>query len=85
MRGPDWILLGFDVGTGGLLSGLMNCGFGGDREKLSEEWGPHLNDHHLFKELEIALAFRPVANNVIPEHKPFFVYGLWLIRKANAF
>ncbi len=67
-----------------MLSGLSNCGFEGEREALREDWGPHLNDYHLFEDAESALAFRPVANRIVPEHAPFFVYGLWLIRAVNA-
>jgi hypothetical protein len=62
----------------------MNCGFGDQREMLSEEWGPRLNEHHLFKDADSALAFRLVANRIVPEHAPFFVYGLWLIREVRA-
>ena len=45
-------------------------------------WGPRLNEHHLFKNAESAFAFRLVTNRRVPEHAPFFVYGLWLIREV---
>jgi hypothetical protein len=83
VRSPDWPLLGFDVCDAGLLSGLMNCGYGDDaRPALTVEWGPWLNEHHLFKDAESALAFRLMANHRVREHAPFFVYGLWFISEV---
>ena len=82
-RNPDWPFLGFDVGDGGLLSGLMNCGYeDAERKALAEEWGPRLNEHHLFKDAESALAFRLMSNRRVAENAPFFVYGVWLIREV---
>jgi hypothetical protein len=81
-RSPEWQFLGCDVGDGSLLSGLTNCGFGDQRETLTKEWGPRLNEHHLFQDAESAFAFRLVTNRRVPEHAPFFVYGLWLISEV---
>jgi hypothetical protein len=84
-RSPSWPFLGFDVGSGGLLSGLMNCGYEDDeRTAMTELWGPRLNEHHLFEDAESAFVFRHVTNRRVPEHAPFFVYGLWLIREVRA-
>jgi hypothetical protein len=84
-RSPDWAFLGFDVGDGGLLSGLMNCGYEDDERKtLTEEWDPRLNEHHLFIDAESAFAFRLLTNERVPEHAPFFVYGVWRIREVRA-
>ena len=82
-RSPDWPFLGFDVGDGSMLSGLINCGYeDAERTALAEEWGPRLNEHHLLKDAESAFAFRLLSNRRAAEHAPFFVYGLWLIREA---
>jgi hypothetical protein len=43
-----------------------------------------LNHHHLFTSLEPAWIFREVSNQRVPEHRPFFVYGLWLIDELQA-
>ena len=85
VRSPDWPLLGFDVGDGCLLSGLMNCGYEDDeRRALTEEWGSRLNEHHLFRDPGSAFAFRLPSNRRVAEHAPFFVYGLWLIKEEAA-
>jgi hypothetical protein len=85
MRSPEWPSLGFDVGGAGLLSGLMNCGYeDAERPALVEEWAPRLNEHHLFTDAESAFAFRLETNRRVVEDAPFFVYGLWVVKKVNA-
>lgn len=80
---PAWTLLGFDVADDGRLSGLTDCGYGVEQGPLKEAWSPRINEHHLFGESEDALAFRLVCNERVPEHAPFFAYGLWLIEKVE--
>jgi hypothetical protein len=83
VREEGWRLLGYDVSEGGLLSGLTNCGY--TREEVAEgrrRWGAHLNAHHLFEALEPAFAFRRDTDARVPEHAPFFVFGLWLIAEG---
>jgi hypothetical protein len=76
----EWSLLGFDVADGSLLSGLMNCGYdAAEVDDLRVRWGRRLNDHGLFGSIGDALAFRAVTDARVPEHAPFFVYGLYLI------
>jgi hypothetical protein len=85
VRSPEWLSLGFDVGDGGMLSGLMNCSYNAEERKgLVEEWGPWLNEAHLFADAEAAFEFRLLTNRRVAEHAPFFVYGLWLIREVRA-
>jgi hypothetical protein len=80
---PAWPLLGFDVGDGSLLSGLMNCGYAADEvEALRARWAARLNEHHLFTSIEDALAFRGVSDARVREHAPFFGYGLYLVAGA---
>lgn len=80
-----WELLGYDVADlGGSISGLMNCGFlpgHEDVEALRAAWGPRLNSRHLFDEVTDAVAFKDFSNQRVPEHRPFFVNGLWLLRE----
>jgi hypothetical protein len=79
----EWMLLGFDVADSGFLSGLSNCGYSAEeRPALREQWAPLLNDHHLFAEPIPAFAFRALTDARVPEHAPFFVYGLHLIQPA---
>ncbi len=75
--GTDWTLLGFDVADAGFISGLSNCGYTpGEAAGLRATWASALNAHHLFDDLEKALAFREMTEGRVPEHAPFFVYAL---------
>lgn len=80
-----WEFLGYDVAdSGGSISGLMNCGFLPGHEDvaaLRARWGPRLNSWHLFDELTDAAAFKDFSDHRVPEHKPFFVNGLWRLRE----
>jgi hypothetical protein len=79
-RSPEWQLLGFDVSDGGLLSGLSNCGYTPDEiHMLRPQWQPRLNARHLFDAVEDAFEFRQLTDARVPEHAPFFVFGLYLI------
>ncbi|PTL76850.1 hypothetical protein DAT35_47090 [Vitiosangium sp. GDMCC 1.1324] len=82
MREEGWKLLGYDVADGGLISGLSNCGYTeAEAASLRAKWAGHLNEHHLLGDLERALEFREVSDRRVPEHAPFFVFGLWLIEE----
>ena len=73
-------LLGYDVADDSLTSGLSNCGYLPDeRAALRGTWSDRLNHHHLFPEPQDALEFCAVTDNRVPEHAPFFVYGLYLL------
>ncbi|HEX8703058.1 MAG TPA: hypothetical protein VF815_29745 [Myxococcaceae bacterium] len=83
-----WTFLGYDVADlGGSISGLMNCGFlpgQDDVEALRAVWGPKLNSRHLFDDVADAVAFKDFSNHRVPEHRPFFVNGLWLLSSWQA-
>jgi hypothetical protein len=73
-----WELLGYDVSDEWLLSGLSNCGYEADEvAPLRQRWGSHLNEHHLFTEVEQAKEFAKVSDQRVAEHAPFFVYGIY--------
>jgi len=81
----EWNLLGFDIADELLLSGLMNAGYGIEqREILSQQWARHLNQYHLFEDLDIALKFKSLTDERVKEHSPFSVYGIYLIEKVTA-
>jgi hypothetical protein len=83
-REASWRLLGYDIADGGFISGLTNCGYtGAGVQELRGQWAGHLNEHHLFGALEQALAFRALTERRVPEHAPFFVFGLWLIEAVG--
>lgn len=72
--------LGHDVADGSLLSGLSNCGYSeAERNVQSNRWGPHLNEHHLFADVDQAFAFRAACDLRVPEHAPFYVLRIWSI------
>lgn len=84
VRDGAWNFLGFDVSDGSLLSGLSNCGYGEeDIRVLRPRFQPYLNENHLFSDLAKAFEFSDLTNQSVPEHAPFFVYGLWLIECAS--
>lgn len=73
----NWTLLGYEVITIGPISGLANMGVGEPRAR----WEPHLNRFHLFDDLLQATEFKDYCTVRVPEHVPFFVSGIWLIRE----
>jgi hypothetical protein len=84
---PSWRFLGYDVSDRYLLSGLTNLSWGnGSKEEVQdmyEKYSPSLNEYHLFTSVEPAAAFIPLAEEGARAHAPFFVFGIWLIRKEE--
>ena len=83
---PDkgWELLGYDVADEWLHSGLTNWGFDKlteDVEGIRKKYVPALNAYHLFDTLEAAKEFQILSDERVQEHAPFFVFGIWLIKK----
>lgn len=80
----DWPLLGYDVADLGLTSGLMNSGYSSDdRAALHARWAPLLNQFHLLTDREQATEFKTISDRRVPEHAPFFVYGLYRIEQVT--
>jgi hypothetical protein len=82
-RSPEWKLLGYDIADQWMLSALSNCGFTSDEDVngLRREWGPKLNQFHLFSDLNAAFGFKRMSNKRLEnDHAPCFVYGLWALR-----
>jgi hypothetical protein len=78
----NWSFLGYDVSAEGLLSGLTNCSHPYTPEQLSgyrSKWSKHLNSNHLFEDQDWASSFKQCIDQRVPEHAPFFVFGLWLV------
>jgi hypothetical protein len=73
----DSLLLGYDVADSGFISGLSNCGYS-DEElgALRPEWKEKINDFGLLRTQDDAFAFVEITNRRVPEHAPFWVYGL---------
>jgi hypothetical protein len=71
-------LLGYDVADYDLLGGLTNCGYTSEEaESLAPVWVPLINERHLFGRPEDATAYAAVTAQRVPEHAPFFVYGIY--------
>ena len=80
LRDVSWRLLGFDVADGSMLSGLSNCGYSPDEAAgLRPASRSSLNGNHLFADVADALRFKHLADKRVPEHAPFFVYGLFAV------
>ncbi|HEY3359578.1 MAG TPA: hypothetical protein VGQ83_40385 [Polyangia bacterium] len=83
VRAESWSLLGFDVADVYGLSGLSSCAYPElqaiQQEELSRTFGKRLNARHLFDRVQDADDFRPICDARVPNHKPFFVYGLWRV------
>lgn len=73
-----WICLGYDVADASRLSGLTNCSYTSEaRRRLEAEWGKTLNEFGLFSNPEAALDFARLTDHRVPEHSPFFAYGIY--------
>jgi hypothetical protein len=74
-------LLGYDVADYDLLGGLANCGYTPEEAAaLAPVWAPLLNQWHLFSNRADAGAFAAVTDRRVPEHAPFYAYGIYLLR-----
>jgi hypothetical protein len=78
---PEWEFLGFDVSDYFQLSGLTNCGYTGEDQAESSQFGKGLNRYHLFTDFKIADKFRRFSDRRVEEHAPFFVHALFKIRE----
>ncbi len=81
---PSWQLLGYDVADSYLISGLTNFEYRKDEvQDIGEKYIPFLNEYHLFQSVEPAAEFLPLADERGGVHAPFFVFGIWLIKKKE--
>jgi hypothetical protein len=71
-------LLGYDVADYDLLGGLTNCGYTPEEAaSLAPVWASLLNEWHLFGKPEDATAYAAVTAQRVPEHAPFYGYGIY--------
>ena len=74
-------LLGYDVADYDLLGGLTNCGYTPEEAaSLAPVWAPRLNGWHLFGNPGDAVVYAAVTARRVPEHAPFFGYGIYQLR-----
>ena len=81
----SWTLLGYDaLANQSTLSGLMDCGYSSsEREYARTVWASKLQPNHLFGRTADAISFCEWRNTTVPEHAPFFVAGLYLVREID--
>jgi hypothetical protein len=77
--GPEWRPRGYDVADRFLLSALTNCVRHGldDRDEQRVRFAHLLNDVGLFQDAEAANKLRELSNVRVPEHAPFYVFGVY--------
>ncbi len=51
---------------------------------LRDTYASVLNEHHLFDALKPAVDYVHVSDERVRAHAPFFVFGLWLIKKEES-
>ncbi len=75
----DLKFLGYDVADQFLLSGLTNCQYTNDEATaMIRKWKTKINKYHLLDNMEDAMKYLHETERRVPEHAPFFVYGLYL-------
>jgi hypothetical protein len=80
----SWERLGYDVADVNLTTGLSDGVLEPDTaERLRSQWQDHLNQYHLFENPNKALEYIGVANERVPSHVPFYVYGLYLVARHD--
>lgn len=76
----SWEFLGYDVADYELYTGLQGgLPVKGLSEQIKPKWIEKLNEFHLFTEPQVAFDYIGFANIRKPSHKPFYVYGLYLV------
>lgn len=71
------LILGFDVATTALISGLSNTDYTPqDKERLQAKWSQKLNDHGLLYSLDDAEGFQAITNERDARDAPYWIYRL---------
>ncbi|HET8549510.1 MAG TPA: hypothetical protein VFL57_15965 [Bryobacteraceae bacterium] len=79
LPGEEWVLLGWDIADGYTLSGISNCGVSPEEWRpIRQRWASEVNDNNLFSDYGAADECRNDIDQLVPEHAPFAVYGLWV-------
>jgi len=76
-------LLGCDIADSGLTSALSNCGLVSESDQpaaMRAQWAPLMNEHGLFEDVKAAEEFRALSDTRVPEHAPFLVHALHLVK-----
>lgn len=73
--------VGFDVADAS-ISAISNCGYGSEsaRNAAAQRWAGALDDRHLFIDEAEARRFVAFSDERVPEHAPFVVVALYVVR-----
>jgi len=72
-------LIGYDVADNYFLSSIFNCGLAKMSANEKDLWLGYLNDSGLFTDLSKAIEFSNRSNELVAEHSPFNVFGIYKI------
>ena len=71
--------IGYDIADEGLTSSVSNCGYSEAEIVFAKSnYAEKINKHGLFDDLLVANSFLEYSLRRVPEHSPFYVYGLFL-------
>lgn len=71
---------GFDIADLSGISALSNCEYSPqEKERLARFWEARLNAFGLLATDDDAKEFRQLSNSRVPEHSPFWVFGIWRV------
>lgn len=74
---PGSEFLGYDIADPGRISGLANCSYTPEeKQQLAPLWQPSMNSSGLLKDLEKAIGFKELCDKRVPEHAPFWIWGI---------
>lgn len=77
-RPPASELLGYDVADDSWISGLSNCEYSSaEGDQLRPLWASRMNEFGLLRSLEDAMEFRLLSDTRVPDHSPFWIFGIW--------
>jgi hypothetical protein len=81
-----WDLIGYDILTKHRECSLTGSSFEGEEyiQLSRDRFGPHLNEHHLFWDLERAIEYRDFENEQHPHDAPHALYGIWRITEVQS-
>lgn len=75
----SWRLLGYDVAERSLRSALSCFDWGADWPRIREQWSGAVNRSNLFDSSVDAQEYAGFVNEIVMDHGPFQVLGVWEI------
>ena len=76
-HGLNFNFLGYDIADFMLISGISNCSYEDNEKKLFEPHLPFINKYGLISDLDVAGSIRQMVDKRVPEHAPFYIFGVY--------